>query len=610
MAKKTNKKSNNKNKNNKEKKISRPIDFKYNFGIYWTLVKKYKWVAIGILFMIFYFQASYSAESYIFKVVVDDGGRYLANEITKNAFLEVLTLLALAFIALKLISTGMRWIWLSTINTVESKMVFDLKKLLFNHIIKLDHEFHTSNKTGSLISRLIRGGNAVERLTDVMVFNFVPLLIQTFVVGGTILIFDTVSAITVVVTIILFMAFSFYINRIQQPANIKANDTEDLEKGAISDFFMNIESIKYFGKEERIKNRYAKLGNNTRVAVLHHWNYFRWLSAGHTFILSIGMFLLVYFPIQRVLAHEMTIGTLVFIYASFGTMIGHLFGFDHGLRGFYRSMADFESLFKYHKAQKTIVDTKDAKKLRIRKGEIEFKDVSFKYKNRYVLKNLNLKIPANKKVALVGPSGSGKSTLVKLLYRFYDVDKGGIFVDGNDIKKVQQESLRGELSTVPQEAVLFDDTILNNIGFSNGASNKKDIMKAMRFAQLDKVVAGFPNKENTIVGERGVKLSGGEKQRVSIARAILANKRVLVLDEATSALDSETEHEIQKDLEKLMEGRTSIVIAHRLSTIMTADMIVVLDKGKVVQKGTHSELIKQDGMYKKLWTLQKGGYIK
>lgn len=607
MARKTNKKQN--NKINK-KKLKRPIDFKYNLGMYWKLVKQYKWLGIGILVMILYFQSSYSAESFIFKILTDGSTDYLAGTITKSLFVDTLLWLAIAFVGLKLLSTGMRWVWLSAINTLETKMMLDLKKILFNHIIKLDHEFHTTNKTGSLISRLIRGGNAVERMTDILVFNFIPLLFQTFVVGATILIFDVSSAIVVLITILVFMGFSFFINRKQQPANIKANDAEDEEKASISDFFMNIESIKYFGKEESIKKRYSKLGNDTRLAVLTHWNYFRWLSAGHTFILGAGTFFLIYFPIQKLLVHEITIGTVVFIYTSFGTMVGHLFGFDHGLRGFYRSMADFESLFKYHKAQKTIVDAKDAKKLRIRKGEIEFKDVSFKYKNRYVLRKFNLKIPSKKKIALVGPSGSGKSTLVKLLYRFYDVNKGEILIDGNNIKDVKQESLRGELSTVPQEAVLFDDTILNNIGFSNGASNKKDIMKAMKFAQLDKVVAGFPNKEQTIVGERGVKLSGGEKQRVSIARAILADKKVLILDEATSALDSETEHEIQKDLEKLMEGRTSIVIAHRLSTIMTADMIVVLDKGRVVQKGTHTELISQEGMYKKLWTLQKGGYIK
>jgi ATP-binding cassette subfamily B protein len=198
---------------------------------------------------------------------------------------------------------------------------------------------------------------------------------------------------------------------------------------------------------------------------------------------------------------------------------------------------------------------------------------------------------------------------VKLLYRLYDVDRGNILIDGKNIRKFKQESLRSELSIVPQECILFDDTIYNNIKFSNPNASDKQIRKAMKFAQLDKLIESFPKKEKTIVGERGVRLSGGEKQRVSIARALLADKDILILDEATSALDSKTEHEIQKDLEKLMKGKTSIIIAHRLSTIMKADKIVVMDNGKIVQFGKHKDLIKKKGLYKELWDLQKGGFI-
>jgi len=226
-----------------------------------------------------------------------------------------------------------------------------------------------------------------------------------------------------------------------------------------------------------------------------------------------------------------------------------------------------------------------------------------------LLNNFNLKIKPGEKVAFVGRSGSGKTTLVKLLYRLYDVDSGEILIDGKNIKEFKQESLRDELSVVPQEAILFDDTIYNNIAFSNLKASHNDVIKAMKFAQLDKFVAELPRKERTIVGERGVKLSGGEKQRVSIARAILANKKVLVLDEATSSLDSQTEHDIQRDLQKLMEGRTSIIIAHRLSTIMRADKIVVMEKGRIVQIGKHRELVKKRGIYRKLWNFQKGGFI-
>jgi len=317
-----------------------------------------------------------------------------------------------------------------------------------------------------------------------------------------------------------------------------------------------------------------------------------------------------YFPVMQFLDGELSLGTLTFIFTVYGNLVGPLFGFVHGIRNYYRAMVDFEDLFHYGKIKNDIKDAKGAKKLKIGRGIISFENLDFGYGRKKLFEGFNLDINSNQKVALVGHSGCGKSSLIKLLYRLFDVTGGRITIDGKNINDVRQESLRSELSIVPQEAVLFDDTIYNNIAFSNPRASRDQVFKAIKFAQLDTIIHEFPKKENTIVGERGVRLSGGEKQRVSIARAILANKKILVLDEATSALDSETEHEIQKDLEKLMVGRTSIIIAHRLSTIMKADKIVVMEKGKIVQSGTHNELIKKTGSYKKLWHLQKGGYIK
>jgi ATP-binding cassette subfamily B protein len=306
----------------------------------------------------------------------------------------------------------------------------------------------------------------------------------------------------------------------------------------------------------------------------------------------------------------MTLGELTFIYTVYGNIVAPMFGFVYGIRGFYRAMADFQDLFEYGKLQNEIKDKYNAEKLKIKKGEIVFDNISFNYGKRKLFENFNLNIKPNEKVALVGHSGCGKTSLIKLLYRFYDLIGGRILIDGKDVKEVKQESLRSEMSIVPQEAILFDDTVYNNIAFANPSAKKEDVLKAIKFAQLDKIIENFPEKENTIVGERGVRLSGGEKQRVSIARAILANKKILVLDEATSALDSETEAEIQKDLKKLLEGRTSIIIAHRLSTIMNADRIIVMKQGKIIEQGNHEQLLKQNGEYYKLWALQKGGYIK
>jgi ATP-binding cassette subfamily B protein len=408
----------------------------------------------------------------------------------------------------------------------------------------------------------------------------------------------------------VFVLYSFYLQKRQEPARLEYVDAEDSEKGFISDIFTNIDSVKYFGKEKKIKKKFDLITNKTKRKQQRKYNYYRWFGSIQFLILGIGTFFLIYFPIKEFLASQITLGTLVFIYSLYGNISGNLFGFVWGIRNFYREMADIQNLLEYGKIHNEIKDKPNAKELVVKQGIIEYRNVNFDYGRRKLFKNFNLKVHKNEKVALVGHSGCGKTTLVKLLNRFYDVNSGEILIDGKNIKNFKQESLREETGIVPQECILFDDTIYNNIKFANPKASRKEIMQAIKFAQLDKIIQNFPKKENTIVGERGVKLSGGEKQRVSIARAILANKKILVLDEATSSLDSETEHEIQKDLQRLLQGRTAIMIAHRLSTIMNADRIIVMKQGRIVQQGKHFELIKQEGEYKKLWNLQKGGYIK
>jgi len=583
---------------------------KYNLKIYIGFLLKYKLLFIFLLFIILLTEATYVLDKFLFKVLVDKGTIFADKTLPSNDFIEILAILAAVFLLITLSRAAFRWLQVHLINILESDMILEVKKKFFNHIINLSYNFHTSHKTGSLITKLIRGSNAVERMGDVIFFNLAPLIFQLFVVGASLMYFDSISAIIIIVIVVTFISYDFAINRLQQKSNLMSNEADDNEKASISDIFTNIESIKYFGKESNIKNRYARLIEITRAATLRHWNYFKWLELGQSLVLGIGTFFLLYFSIRRFLYGELTLGVLVFIYTTYVGLYSPLFGFVYGVRNFYRSMADFDSLFQYAKIQNEVKDLPDSKELKIRHGTIEFKNVSFSYKNRKILSNFNLKIPKGKKVALVGTSGAGKSTIIKLLYRLYDLDKGDILIDGRNIKSFKQESLRSELSIVPQECILFDDTIYNNVIFSKHDSSKEEVLRAMKFAQLDKTTSKFPLKEKTIVGERGVRLSGGEKQRVSIARAILADKKILILDEATSSLDSETEHEIKNDLEKLMEGRTSIIIAHRISTIINADLIVVLSEGKISQIGMHKDLINKQGIYSKLWNLQKGGYIK
>jgi len=586
------------------------IDFKYNLSLFWSFLRKYNLIWITLLFLVLLIEGKQILDKFLFKVIIDNGTEFVAGNLAREIFINVLLVVGGVFLGLVVLNAIVKWFAGHLLFKLEARLIRDLKFKFFNHIISLDQKFHVSHKTGSLISRLMRGSSAIERMTDVFVYNFAPFILQTGIAIASIVYFNWVSALTIFITAFLFILFSFFMQKLQENSKIDFNKTQDLEKGITADFFTNIDSIRYFGKESAIKLKYKRLIENTQKKAIKNWNYFRWMSSVQRFIIGVGTFFVILFPLLSFLDGEMTLGTLTFIYTIYVGLLGPMFSFVHGIRAYYRSMADFQELFEYGKIKKEILDKPDAKKLKIKECEIEFKNVSFSYGKRKIFENFSLKIPANKKIAFVGHSGCGKTTLIKLLYRFYDIDKGKILIDGKNIQDVKQESLRNEMSMVPQECILFDDTIYNNIAFSNPNASREEVMKAIKFAQLGNIIENFPNKEKTIVGERGVKLSGGEKQRVSIARAILANKKILVLDEATSSLDSQTEYDIQKDLNELMNGRTSIIIAHRLSTIMHADKIIVLKNGKIVQMGTHRQLINQRGEYKKLWNLQKGGYIK
>ena len=593
-----------------QKNIKEKIDYKHNFSEYWSIIKKYKLVLFLLLLFVIIHEAKQVGDRFVFKYLVDKGTEFVAGEIVLSDFLAILTLIIIILGIFVFISIFTNFLRLHYLNRLEGSAMRDLKQKYFAHIIGLDHNFHTTHKTGSLISRLSRGSNALERMTDVIVFEFTPLIFQLGISIIALLYLDKTSALIISLVILTFVSFNLFMQRISEPSHVFATKKEDIEKGNLSDYFTNLDSIRFFGKEKFIKKRFFFFTSETRDSQIRNWDYYKWTSAGQSLILGLGTIFIIYFSIRGFLAGNMTLGTLTFIYTTYGGLIGPLFGFVHGIRNFSRSMGDFQELFAYKKIESNIKDKANAKPISIKQGKVEFKDVNFAYGKKSLFKKFNLEIPSNKKVALVGHSGCGKTSLVKLLYRLYDVQGGQILVDGQDIRNIKQESLRSEMAIVPQECILFDDTIYNNIKFSKPNSTRKEVLQAIKFAQLDKVIQSFPNKENTIVGERGVKLSGGEKQRVSIARAILANKKILVLDEATSALDSETEYEIQKDLAKLMKGRTSIIIAHRLSTIMNADIIVVMKKGKIIQMGSHRDLITEGGEYAKLWEFQKGGYIK
>jgi ATP-binding cassette subfamily B protein len=593
-----------------EKQDKYKIDYKHNWKEYLSFLGKYKIIIVATLFVVLLHEAKQVMDKYLFKIMIDKGTDYASQIITLDKFTQIAIIVGIIFIGGTLLSVLCNWLKLHWLNKFESGIMLDLKQKYFSHILHLDQGFHATHKTGSLISKLSRSGSATERLTDTLFFDFAPLVFQTIIAVIAMIYLDKIQALIIGIIMILFISFSYLMQRISEESNIAANKAEDIEKGNMADFFTNLDSIRFFGKEALIKERYNSLSDTTRKLFMKNWNYYRYTSAGQSLILGAGTFFLIFFSIKAFLQGSITLGTLGFIYTAYYSLIGPLFGFVHGIRNISRSMADYQELFEYGKISSKIKDKVNAKNLKIEKANIEFKNISFSYnEKRKIFENFSLKIPRNKKIALVGHSGCGKTTLVKLLYRLYDADSGEILVDDHNISDITQDSLRNEMSIVPQECILFDDTLYNNILFSKPNATRKEVIEAIKFSQLDKFIETLPNKENTIVGERGVKLSGGERQRVSIARAILADKKILVLDEATSSLDSETEFEIQKALKKLMEGRTSIIIAHRLSTIMNSDIIVVMKEGKIMQMGSHRDLITEGGEYQRLWDFQKGGYV-
>lgn len=585
------------------------LNFRENFAYYITYLKPY-WFLIGILVLLsVVVEVAGILDKFIFKFFIDNVEALIIGDMLRTDFVSATIVLLAIFFVVIIIHATTTWFALYINNRIQGRVMTDVKRDFFTHVLNLSFDFHTTHNAGRLISRLTRGATAAEDITDSLAWSIFPLAIQFLLVTGSLLYVHWLLLVIVLVIILAYAAYSLFLERIQIPARLKNNEVEDAERSFVADSFTNVETVKYFGKEKAMQKKFAEKIQDTYTWFIIKWDYFNWFQAGQTFIVSIGTLLLIAASAWLYLEGAITLGDIVFAQSVFASFIAPLYRFTWYIRRIMQAFSDFESLMRYRRIKQTVIDKARARVLKVSRGTIDFDTISFTYHGEAFIHALNLKIRSGEKVAFVGHSGSGKSTMVKLLYRLYDVDKGTIRIDGQDISEIQQASLRDALSIVPQEGILFDDTLYNNISFVAPTAARKDVLKAIRAAQLDDVIARLPNKEQTIVGERGIRLSGGERQRVAIARGLLAHKRILILDEATSALDSQTEMRIQEALRELLKGKTAIIIAHRLSTIMNADRIIVFDRGTIVQQGTHDELIAQKGPYKKLWNLQKGGYI-
>jgi len=477
----------------------------------------------------------------------------------------------------------------------------------FRHIHSLSLRFHLERRTGGLSRVIERGNAAIDIIIRFLLFNTVPTLVEILIVGGILAVFLSWTFTAVLfATIVAYVAFTTLVTEWRVAIRRQMNEADTEAYGKAIDSLLNYETVKYFGNERHEADRFDSSMRDYEEAAVKTSTSLTVLNTGQTLIFSIGMTICMLMAGYGVAGGTMTVGDFVLVNAYFLQIYLPLNFLGTVHREVKQGLVDLEKLFDLKATDPEIRDIPDARELEIKGATITFEAVGFSYvADRSILDRIDLTVPAGGTVAIVGPSGVGKSTISRLLFRFYDVNSGRILIDGQDISHVTQKSLRAAIGMVPQDTVLFNDTIGYNIAYGRPGASKEDIIAAARLAQVHEFVASLPAGYDTMVGERGLKLSGGEKQRVAIARTLLKAPPILILDEATSALDSLTEKEIQSALAVASRGRTTLVIAHRLSTIIDADQILVLKAGRVAERGRHDQLLAMDGIYASLWHRQQ-----
>ena len=477
----------------------------------------------------------------------------------------------------------------------------------FEHMHQLSLRFHLERKTGGLTRVLERGRNAIETIVRMVIMQLVPTIIElVFIVVVLLYQFDWRYVVVVLGVVALYMAYTYKATEWRINIRRRMNDSDTEANVKAVDSLLNYETVKYFVAEEREARRYDRSMERYETASVQAYVSLAVLNAGQAAIFTVGLAAVMVMCAYGIKQGTNTVGDFVMINAMMIQLYQPLNFMGMVYREIKQAVIDIEKMFVILAREPEIKDKPSAKPLDIKRGAIRFENVSFAYDpEREILKGISFEVPAGHRVAVVGPSGAGKSTISRLLFRFYEVSGGRISIDGQDIRDVTQKSLRSAIGMVPQDTVLFNDTIRYNIRYGRWEATDAEVEEAARLAQIDDFIRLSPKGYDTEVGERGLKLSGGEKQRVAIARTILKAPPILLLDEATSALDSHTEMEIQDALERVSENRTTLVIAHRLSTIISADEIIVLDRGVIVERGSHHQLLAKGGLYASMWNRQR-----
>lgn len=581
------------------------MDFKTRdtFRIFWQHSKKYPWKILILVVALIGASVSSIFSPYLYKL--------LFNVLTSaNPTIEAL--MRVVFLILLAITVNWFFWRLATFvnNTFQPRVMTDLVNTCFRYLQEHSYNFFSNNFAGSLVKKIGRYERAYEDIIDQIYWNLAHTTFKISMIIGVLYFVNHFLSLTVFVWCVIYLIFSIIYARFKLKYDVASAALDTEVGGRMADTVTNNINIKLFGGFGRELKSFKQL--TEKQFKMRKWV---WDLSSINEAIQAGMFVILEFSLLSLAinfwkAGKLTIGDFALLQGFMVQMFGMLWDLGRNIKNIYVRLGDAEEMTTILLTPHEIVDKINAKKLKVSGGNIKFQDITFSYHNRQkIFQQFNLSINSAERVALIGPSGGGKTTIVKLLFRFFDLQSGNITIDGQNIASVTQESLRDNLSLVPQDPILFHRSLYDNIGYGNPDASEADIIKAAKLAHCHEFIAKFPQHYETFVGERGIKLSGGERQRVAIARAILKNAPILVFDEATSSLDSESEFLIQDALKNLMKDKTTIVIAHRLSTIMQMDRIVVIERGQVTEEGKHNELIKaKQGTYQKLWKIQAGGF--
>jgi len=576
----------------------------------WPSEKGYAWVKWRVVIALGFLALSKVISvgtPMIYKGAVDALAQAGGVDVTVFFMLAGAVGLTVAYGVARLMNVGFQQLRDAVFARVTQRALRRLALETFRHMHALSLRYHITRKTGGLSRIIERGVKGVEFLLRFMLFSIGPLILELLFISLILFfIFDVWYLAILVVTIGLYIWFTFAVTewRVQIRKEMNKQDTNANQKAI--DSLLNFETVKYFGAEEREALRYDDSMRQYEVAALKTSYSLAFLNFGQSVLITaglVGVMVLAALGVQR---GDLTVGDFVMVNAYMIQITLPLNFLGTVYREIRQSLVDMGEMFDLLEQPAEVIDKPDAKGLVVSGGELEFDNVAFNYEaDRAILHDFNLKVQAGQTVAIVGPSGSGKSTIGRLLFRFYDVNSGALRIDGQDVRDVTQSSLHNLIGIVPQDTVLFNDTIGYNILYGRADAGHDDMIQAAKAAKIHDFVVSLPEGYDTMVGERGLKLSGGEKQRVGIARTLLKNPPILLLDEATSALDTETERDIQDSLRQMGQGRTVLTIAHRLSTVVDSDVIVVLEQGRITERGTHDELLTLEGRYAHMWQRQQ-----